>query len=315
MHPEPLAGVGADDLFEMSVDAAGVGFGVAGSMEGRIELEDVAILFLGPEREAGDDGGARVSGDLGKAGGDAGGYAEEGHEDTFGGGDVLVDQDADGFIGGEGSEDATGVVPFPDDTIAREGAQARGFSIEQRVVESADNNMHRLGEKAVGKGAEFPIAEVGSGEEHAFAVGLGGLEVLETVVTNPGSNVLGRNRPQTGEGDEQAGQGAKAAVDDAPAGVFIKLREGEDDVAPGDAAELGDEEVEQPNIEAGEGEGKGAWSDAQCAEQGAHKGPFQAVAEGAALLHEGALVPCEFTRSNRRRARARPSRRPRPGRA
>ena len=76
--------------------------------------------------------------------------------------------------------------------------------------------MHRLGHQRVGEGAEFPVSEVGGGEEDA-ASGLLGVEiVLQTFVTDPLVNVLAVDLRETGEDPDQPGDGAEDLVGDGP---------------------------------------------------------------------------------------------------
>ena len=58
------------------------------------------------------------------------------------------------------------------------------------IIERADHDVHRLRHERVGEGAEFPVAEVGGGEEDASA-GLLGFEIMfQSFVTYPLVNVL-----------------------------------------------------------------------------------------------------------------------------
>ncbi len=200
------------------MEALGVGGGVAGDFEGRVEAEDVAALGFGPEGEAGDDGGSGAGGDFDEGGVGAGLDAEEIDEDAFGEGGVLIDENADGFVRLEGAEDGAGGFLFLDEEVAGEAAAALDERIDAGVVERANDDVHGFGHEGVGEGAEFPIAEMGGGEEDAKAGGFGALEVFEALVANPLGDVGAVDLREAGEGDEEAGDGGEDAIGDG--GVF-----------------------------------------------------------------------------------------------
>ena len=77
MDPEPLIGMLADYAFEDSVDTDGVLLRVARDGDFRIEAEDELLLGLGPECEAGNDGGSGMGCEAREAGSGASGDAEE----------------------------------------------------------------------------------------------------------------------------------------------------------------------------------------------------------------------------------------------
>ena len=80
-----------------------------------------------------------------------------------------------------------------------------------------DHDVHRLRHERVGEGAEFPVAEMGGGEEDA-AAGLLGFEiVLQAFVTYPVMNVLAIDLREAREDPDEPGDGAEDFVGDGAA--------------------------------------------------------------------------------------------------
>ena len=97
-------------------------------------------------------------GEFDERGSGAGFAAEEVDEDSFGGDDVLIDQDADGVAGVQGFQNFAGGFLLVDDVIAGERAAPFDPGVQPRIVEWADHDVHRLGHVGVGERAELPVA-------------------------------------------------------------------------------------------------------------------------------------------------------------
>ena len=249
MNPEPLIGVLADDGFEDGVEALGIDGRVAGDLKRRVEAEDVATLPFRPEGEAGDDGGAGAGGEFDEGGVGAGLEAEEIDEDAFGEGGVLIDENTDGFVRLQGTEDGAGGFFLFDEEVAGEAAAALDERVDAGVVERADDDVHRLGHEGVRERAQFPIAEMGGGEEDALACGFSALEVFEAFIANPLRDVGTVDLREAGEGDEEAGDGGEDAIGDGRA--LVGRIAGEGEIAQGDAAESREGVIEKRCVKAG----------------------------------------------------------------
>lgn len=250
VNPKPLAGMLADNLFKDSVQALGIGCRVARYLKWRMKFEDVSLFVFIPNREAWDDGRSGLGGDLGEGGVGARGGAEEVDEDAFVERRVLIDQDADGFVLMERAQNGSGGVPFGDQVVARKLTALFDHSIDGGIIERADHDVHRLGHQGVGEGAEFPVAEVGGGEEDASASLLGVQKMFQSFVTYPLGNVLAINVRETREDPHQTGDGAENLVGNGAAlgGRFLRI--GEFEIAHRGAAQAGNGEVEQGGVEA-----------------------------------------------------------------
>jgi hypothetical protein len=103
-----------------------VGFVVAGAnqFDCGIEAQDVFAQFRIPDREAGNYGGVGAQGYAGEAAGGAGGDAEEIHEHSLRRGHVGIHENADGFSGAHGGEQAADEIVFVDGAVAVHGAVA-----------------------------------------------------------------------------------------------------------------------------------------------------------------------------------------------
>ena len=184
-----------------------------------------------------------------EGGAGAGFPAEKLDEDALVERRVLIDENADGFACFESFQNAAGGVFFLDDVVAAEGSVALDERVNARIVERADDDVHRRGHPGVGERAEFPVAQVGGGNEDSSALGESGLEVFQAVITNQRGNVLGRKARQAGEGGEQTRDGKENAV-----GYFVRVRvSGHGQVFCRDAAEAGDENIDKPCDEDREG--------------------------------------------------------------
>ena len=269
VDPKPLVRVGADGGFERVLDALGIDEGISGDADGGIELQDVFPFPWGPDSIARDDGGAGAGGEFCEGRADAGLATEEVHEEAFVEADVLIDQDADGLVGGEGPKDGPDTVGFADDDVAAADAAGVDEGVQKRVIEGADDDVHGLRHEGVGVGGELPVAEVKRGEEDAFALGFGGFIMFEAFVTNPVVDVGLIDAGEAGETDEEASDGAKDAVDD------FRVHTGELAVAEGDAAEFGDDAVEDFGVERTEETGR---SEGDRGEQDPHEPKLGEVA-------------------------------------
>lgn len=145
MNPKPLVGVLADYGFELRMNALGVCGDVARHGNFRIEAQDVAVFFGGPEGEAGDYGGSAVMGELREGGAGTGFDAEEIDEDALIEGGVLIDENADGVAGLKRFQNSPGSILFLDDVIATEGAVTLDERIDAGIVERADDDVHGRG--------------------------------------------------------------------------------------------------------------------------------------------------------------------------
>jgi len=236
------------------VELASVFGGIARNLKWGMKFKNVSPFIFVPNREAGNDGGSGLCGDLGEGGVGAGGGAEEVDEDAFVERGVLIDQDTDGFVLMERAEDGSRGVPFDDQVIARKLTALFDQTVDGGIVERPDHDVHRLGHEGVREGAEFPVAEVGGGEEDA-AVGLFGFQIIfESFVTYPLGNVLAIDVREAREDPDQAGDGAENFIGDGAALAWRFLGIGEFEIAHRGAAQARNGEVEQGDVEASQSE-------------------------------------------------------------
>src|SRR5262249_11737729 len=98
VDPQPLIRVFTDDPLQMSMQDLSVKLNVAGDQQRGIEAQYVLALLLGPERESGNNRGARARCDPGEPCDGAGRDSKEIDENSIIKTCVLVDQNSDGFI-------------------------------------------------------------------------------------------------------------------------------------------------------------------------------------------------------------------------
>src|SRR5262249_15357457 len=141
------------------------------------------------------------------------GYSEKIDKHTLVGRGVLIDEDPDGLIISKSLQDGAREILLEERAVAGEAPAALDQAVNERVVERSDHHVHRLGKQRVREGAQLPVAEVRSGEEHAAAGLLGGLEVLAAFETNPARQVFFADRWQFSEHHQQPADAAEDAVD------------------------------------------------------------------------------------------------------
>jgi len=97
-------------------------------------------------------------------------------------------------------------------TFAAGGAAALHQRVDVGIVERPDQHLHWTRHQGVGVGTEFPVAQVGGGEQDP-APGFDRLrEVLETLVANPLRHVAPADPWQPGEGHQQPSDRPEHAV-------------------------------------------------------------------------------------------------------
>src|SRR5580698_6651521 len=107
----------------------------------------------------------------------------------------------------QGAQDGSCTVPFNDLVVAGELSAILDQAVDAGVVEGTDHDVHWLRHQCVCEGAEFPVAEVGGGEEDASA-GLFGLEkMFKSFVTYPLVNVLAIEARESREDPDEARYG------------------------------------------------------------------------------------------------------------
>ena len=187
VDPEPLVGMAASEVFNDASEALGVGADVgvevagAEEFEGRLEAEAVFPEVAIPVAVAGDDGGVGLQGEAGKAGGGAGGNAEEIHKDAFAGQGVEVEEDANGATRAQDAKDGADGVGFVYGDVAGKTAIAIDEGVDARIVERTNKEVQREAVESLGGRAKFPGAHVSGEIENALAAMVGGGEVFETV--------------------------------------------------------------------------------------------------------------------------------------
>lgn len=264
MDPKPLIGKAAGVVFDDAGEAGGVfddvALLVAGARDGdgRVEAEAIFAHGFVPVDVAGDDGGVSVKCEACEAGGGGGGDAEEGDEDALRDGRVLIDEDADGAAGAKDAEDFAGGLIFVDGLIAGEAAIAIDERFDAGIFERANEEMERAAVEGVGERGKFPSAHVSGEEEDTFAAGFCGGEIFVAVVDDDGFDaaavVPGKLRKFTGHPADVADEAAECAA----ALRVGPIREGEEEIRVGSAAEGRAKDIAEGSEGVAGGAGDGA---------------------------------------------------------
>src|SRR5271166_2026083 len=161
VDPEPLVGIAADEGFDDLGEFGGVGYYVslvidgANQFYGGIEAQDVFAQFRIPHGKAGDYGGVGAQGNAGEATGGAGRDAEEIYEHSLRRGHVGVHENAYGFAGAHGGEQAANEIVFIDGTVAVHGAITLDQAVDVGVVERAHDDRQGMTLQRMKEGGEF----------------------------------------------------------------------------------------------------------------------------------------------------------------
>src|SRR5208282_2838819 len=143
-----------------------------------------------PYRKTGDYGGVGAQGNAGESAGGAGRDSEEIDEHTLRRGHVGVHENADGFAGAHGGEQAADEIVFVDGTVAVHGAVALEESVDVGIVERTHDDRQRMSLQRVCERGEFPGSEVSGEKEDAFAASVGALEVFKAVIDHDAGNIF-----------------------------------------------------------------------------------------------------------------------------
>ncbi len=77
--------------------------------------------------------------------------------------------------------------------------------VDSGIIDGAHHDVHGLREIGVRKGAQFPIAQMSRGDEHAVTSAAGALEVFEPFVLNPLPGIVARDLREAREAHDQPG--------------------------------------------------------------------------------------------------------------
>ena len=282
VDPEPLVGVAADPIFcgggALLGGGLDVGFGVIGALELNLgaEMEDVFFFIRFPEHESGEYGCACFESYAGQAGGGAGFATKELDKNPLGRGHVGIHEDADGFAGAHGGEQAASEVIFMEDAVAVEASDAVHKVIEAAVVEAADDHAHGVAHEGVVEAGELPRAEVAGDYEHAFAAGFGGEIVVEAFSANPAAGVGGGVAGHAAELDQLPAEMAVDAFEEFCSFSGRDIGECQFQIALANSAQAAEGGVDQEGKGAGEKARKAARQQAQGAGDCCHQAELQA---------------------------------------
>src|SRR5258708_4186122 len=204
---------------------------------GGIETQDVFAQFRIPYGKAGDYGGVGAQGNTGEAAGGAGGDAEEIHEDALGRGHVGVHEDADGFAGFHGGEQAADEIVFVDGAVAVQGAVALDEGVDVGIVEGAHDDGQRMAVQRVSEGGELPGSEVASEKKNSLAAGISAFEVLKAVIDDHLGDIFASVAREEADFSELASERDEFAAEKAAALALRHFGEGESEIAQSDAAQ------------------------------------------------------------------------------
>src|SRR5438477_5386786 len=155
-------------------------------------IEPQAVLFqlLIPDHKPQDNGYPGPASNARRTRGRTGCVAEEVDEYALAQQHILVHQNPNGLTPFEGAKHAAGEILLLDGPASAARTVPVNKRIDQRVIHLADNEIQRMAINAVGKRTEFPIAEVSSENQHAFALIMGAGIVLKAVVDDYALDVL-----------------------------------------------------------------------------------------------------------------------------
>src|SRR5688572_25705661 len=106
--------------------------------------------------------------------------AKEIDENTFVGRGVLIDEDADGFVASERTQDGARGVFLLNDVVAGETPTGLDQPVNARIIQRPNDDVHWLGHKRMRECAQLPIAQMGCGKQNALAATLRLQEVLDS---------------------------------------------------------------------------------------------------------------------------------------
>jgi len=196
------------------MDSLGVRLHIARHRDLWIKPQHVAFLLLRPQRKSGHNGRAAVMREFDKGRSRAGLPAEEIDKHALFRSRVLIDQNSDCTTRFEGAQDFASGFLLPDDVIAGQTAPALDKSVDARMIERPDHDMHRPGHQRMGVGAQLPITEVSCRNENSASLCLCRGEVLQPFVADPLVNILFIDSREFYDAFDHASDGAKHSVDD-----------------------------------------------------------------------------------------------------
>src|SRR5208337_2760550 len=243
VHPEPLVGIAAGEIFDDFGELCGIGYDVglviagANQFDCRIKAQDVFAEFRIPQRKAGDDGGVGTQGNAGEAAGGAGGNAEEIDEHALRRGHVGVHENADGFTGAHGGEQAADEIVFVDGAVAVQGAIALNELVDVGIVEGAHDDRQRMTLQRVSESGKLPGSEVAGEKQDAFAASVGALEIFKAVIDDDAGDIFAGVAREEADLGELASEGDEFAANQAAALAGRHFWEGKSQVAQANAAQ------------------------------------------------------------------------------
>jgi len=296
VDPEPLVGVAADPGLDGGRTARRGGedvrFGVGGTGERQLGAEVQNITPFGaaaaalpltrfPDEKARQDCGVGLEGDAGQRGGGAGLRPEEGDEDALRRGHVGVHEDADGLAAVHGGEQAAGEVVLVQDAVAVAAAEGVDEGVHAGVVEAADDHAHGVAHHRVVEARELPRAQVAGEHQDALAAVAGGEVVFEAFVADELRGLLGGEAGHLAELGELPAERAVDAAQDGAALGGGRVGIGEGEVLLADAAQAGQQAVDEGSEGGADGAGGAARQQADGGDAEADDPVLEGLAEGA----------------------------------
>ena len=187
----------ADEVFYDFRESCGVGWTMSASLS-LVRISSTAgskrrmylAQFRIPHGEAGGLRRRRCAGRCGRGRWRCRPSAEEIDEHTLRRGHVGVHENAHGFAGAHGGEEAAHEIVFVDGAVAVHGAVALDEGVDVGIIEGAHDDRQRMPLQRVREGGEFPGSEVGGEKENAFAASVGALEVLKAIIDNDARGIF-----------------------------------------------------------------------------------------------------------------------------